>query len=414
MKLSHRFRKLTFWNKLGVIGAIASIMGLFVTFLFFYIDGVGSRNNSRPRPPSLQSSSEGRTEPRGPIDGHEANRDTLGYISSSEPPESKSRLEIHVLTHDRTSLRFSLVSQGLARWAVNRLYLKYMAEYEPESNVEGPPTTRSEVASNDSMPPMSVVDDSLAIALGAVTNDSVLSVLYRLEPRIDVGEFFFAGVGATMWFSERYGIALSREYSEYDLIPLVPDQDALGFEYRGPDSDDFSVELYGTDVSVVRICAEIYDFETKEHSTIQSKNIPVVRSPGLRPNRNASLSIASRRLMDDLRPLSYKVLTSVDFGEFLRKLQPFQLQAIRSDLNKFRSLVSSRVEPNKSKPKDIGNSTGLTASYEADTSSPPEGELRRQTGFMPMPIARSGGAIDSVLTGRVEKILEEIDNIAKE
>jgi hypothetical protein len=206
-------------------------------------------------------------------------------------------------------------------------------------------------------------------------------------------------------FTLNYGVALSRRYSEYDLLPLTPDQEIHGFEYRGADSDHFAVQLYGTNVSALKICAETYNFKTKEESFIESKEIRVVRSSAVRPLWDSPIEIQQRRLLDELQPLSYKVLTHLNYQEFLLKLNPNQIESVKGDFQKFLSIQQDKLE--ESPRHEIENLTKLKQQYVSDKPSMDENKLKQLAGLMQWE-REQGFATENALIRRIERMLKAI------
>ena len=139
---------------------------------------------------------------------------------------SPQTLSLHIRKKYRPKIEFSLVSKEHSHWAVNRLYIRYVNEYA--WTIKPPPIE-------------------------------------------------------AMMFQNNYKVVLSRHFTEYDLLPLTPDNEIHHFAYRGLDSDHFSVHISGTEVSRIKICADLYDFNTKESLAFESESIEIVTSGIMEP-----------------------------------------------------------------------------------------------------------------------------------
>ena len=219
--------------------------------------------------------------------------------------------------------------------------------------------------------------------------------------------------GGSLKFLGSYGVALSTEYSEYDLLPLTPDKEINPLIYRGSDSDHFSVLLYGTSAADIRICADIYNFDTEEHSNIESEDIRVVKDDMVIMTFNP-LKVTPRRLMSDIKPLTYKALISMSYVKFLKKLQPFQIRSIQSDLNKFLSLLHRRKLSDQDNYKDFGDYLRLNEAYREDASSLSESDSKHLDELRLEITRKEGFAASNALIFRVVEISEAIDDILKE
>lgn len=262
----------------------------------------------------------------------------------------KRRVEIHIRQHYRTRFRFSLVSHDLTHWAINRLYLLYMAEFEWE--------------------------------LGPVSIEALL-------------------------FETAYGITLTRQYSEYDLLPLTPDREICAYEYTGSDSDHFSVELYGTDVSIIRICADYYDFQTKKQGHIESEDIKVERSSTMKPLWHSRMEVEPRRLLDDMSPLSLKVFTHENYQQFVTQLQPSQLKEVENDLRKLLNLASERGKPDQATRHQIEDYERLHRQYHANKDSLSEDEKKRLAELMALKLSGKL-ALEDAFKNRINDIITHI------
>lgn len=245
----------------------------------------------------------------------------LGRTAEVLRREASSPVEIHITRKYRPLIEFSLVSNDNAHWAVNRLYLLYKSEFE-----------------------------------------------WEMGPR----------PVEAMRLKTSYEITLSRFYSEYDLVPLTPDQEIHGYEYRGRDSDHFAVRLSGTDVSMICICADVYDFRTRTTDQIKSDDIRVESSGSKRAKWDRPLAVESRRLLDDMLPLTYKTFVHLNYREFIDQLNHNQLKGIEEDLSRFGSLYIEREQSDSDVLRQTDDFVKLDRAYRENKASLTEEELRWQ------------------------------------
>ena len=187
-------------------------------------------------------------------------------ITPTRFSDQQPNVEIHITEHYRSRFKFSLVSNENTHWVVNRLYLKYLSEYDWEP---------------------------------IITKQEALS------------------------FRTNYEIVLSNLFSEYDLIPLTLDNEIHAFEYNGRDSDHFGVQLYGTYVSKVQIVAEVYDFKSgsKKPFEIKSKELEIVVSPDIKPLWDKPIHIRQEKLIEYITPLAYKTITHLNWEDFIYEIK---------------------------------------------------------------------------------------------
>lgn len=215
--------------------------------------------------------------------------ETSRAVAISHP----STFRIQITGRYRTKLRFSLVSTEGAHWAVHRLFLRYLNEFHW---------------------------DPAAPAIEAI--------------------------GIT----RSYEIALSRRYSEYDLLPQTPDNGVHPYVYRGVDSDYFGVDLVGTNVSLVRICAELMDMDTGVSWTVESEDIKIIASSVMEPLWEQPLGVKGGRLLERLSPVTYKALTSLDYEDFIAKLGYHHLTRVQRELIDFGEELKNSAHPPKATP----------------------------------------------------------------
>lgn len=197
----------------------------------------------------------------------------------------KPAFEIHIRKHYRSRFEFSLLGREGGHWAVNRLYLKYTGEFQ---------------------------------------------------------WFFHPPAMEALLFQTNYAVALSREYSEYDLLPLTPDNELHRFVYKGEDSDHFAVQLYGTNVSKVKICAEVYDFNTRKTTLVESEDIEIVAADAM-PIWDKPIGVIDNRMLDDMNPITYKLLVSLDYRSFIQKLSKSYREEIISELENYAQRFSNEI-----------------------------------------------------------------------
>lgn len=198
-------------------------------------------------------------------------------LQNEASPES---LRIQITKRYRPRFEFSILSPKDGHYLVRRLYIKYLNEYEWS----------------------------------------------RRPPAIEA-----------LMFNISYGIYLSREFQEYDLLPLTPDNLVHGFEYKGADADHFAVELYGTDVSKVTICADVFDVKKSLSLFIQSEELSIVTSSTFIPHWDRPLHVKPKRLADELEPAAYKIITALDWKELIPKFSSIALGDAHKQLTRFHS-----------------------------------------------------------------------------
>lgn len=199
-----------------------------------------------------------------------------------------NQLSIHITQHYRTKFEFSLIGPSDGHYIINRLYLLYVNEYEWTKKP--------------------IYPEALMI-------------------------------------KTFYNICLSMKYSEYDLLPLTIDNTAHGFEYIGSESDHFAVKICGTDVSKIRICAQVYDAKNSRSFILQSNDIEVVAGGNMRPLWNRSIPIENNMLLDELSPATYKMITALDYKSFIPKFNKVMLECSKQELrNMIKQLPKSALK----------------------------------------------------------------------
>lgn len=193
-------------------------------------------------------------------------------------------LAIHITKHYRSRFEFSIIGPPDGHFLVNRLYLLYVNEFEWK----------------------------------------------RRPPEIEA------------WlFKIFYRIHLSRQFAEYDLLPLTTDDLAHGFEYEGSESDHFAVLLYGTKVSIVRICAEVYDVKHSRSFLLQSEDLQIVAGSNMIPLWDRPLTVGQKKLADEMSPAAYKMITALDYEDFIPKFDTRLLEKAREELASLNEQLSS-------------------------------------------------------------------------
>jgi hypothetical protein len=127
-----------------------------------------------------------------------------------------------------------------------------------------------------------------------------------------------------------YHIPLSRRYSEYDLLPLTPDNERGQFVYRGLDGDHFNIYTSGTVVSKISIWADTYDFNSQQSVQVKSSELQIVEN-GVRAYWDQPLGVADRRLLDQFSLVTYKAVISLHYESYLEKLQGHHLATVKSE-----------------------------------------------------------------------------------
>jgi hypothetical protein len=130
-----------------------------------------------------------------------------------------------------------------------------------------------------------------------------------------------------------YFIPLSRDYSEYDLLPQTKDNSSHGYEYKGGDSDSFAVSCSGFEVAKVQVCATVLDVKRGETYLIKSEEIDMVRSQDMYPIWRGPLQVKEGRFVDQFEPLLYKALTHKDYRGFVDSLDLSLLKRLKNQIN---------------------------------------------------------------------------------
>ena len=199
-----------------------------------------------------------------------------------------NQLSIHITQHYRTTFEFSLIGSPDGHYIIKRLYLLYVNEYEWAKK--------------------------------------------RIYPEALMIKTF-------------YNICLSRKYSEYDLLPLTIDNAAHAFEYKGSESDHFAINLFGTAVSKIRICAQVYDVNNSRSFILQSNDIEVVAGGNMQPLWDRSIPIENNKLIDELSPSTYKMITALDYKNFIPKFDQLTLVSSKQELrNTIKKLPKSSLK----------------------------------------------------------------------
>lgn len=140
-----------------------------------------------------------------------------------------------------------------------------------------------------------------------------------------------------------YFMPLSRDYSEYDLLPQTKDNIAHGYEYKNGESESFGVTCSGFEVAKVQVCATVLNVKGDETYLIKSKEIDMVGSQEREALWNRPLSVKQGRFADQFEPLLYKTLTHADLDGFVDSLD----SSLRSRLKEQLEAALSRAVTDK-------------------------------------------------------------------
>lgn len=166
-------------------------------------------------------------------------------------------------------------------------------------------------------------------------------------PHCRSGHCMAMSVMEALMLSTEYELPLNGNYSQYNLIPLTPDNARNTFIYKDGDSDFFGIDFdfYGGTAYCVKICADYYDTRSQTERHIETDEIVFfkvagggnactgrstlhewIKSPGRIPPEEGYCG--------QLKPIIYKIiLTRLDqLTEFLAKFDKRILLACEPDL----------------------------------------------------------------------------------